>query len=140
MTKVGILNCSNMTQDIGCSAFGCLDCVNKGTGAFDRYAGGAELVGIINCAGCPTSRAPEKLLNRLRTLTEVGGSTMLVFRCRVDARTTGGEPGLIRLAALATLCYLMPAWYSWRLLTPGWRSLIAAMPLAVARAAAMVVM
>ncbi len=81
MTKVGILNCSNMTQEIGCSAFGCLDCVNKGTGAFERYEDGAELVGIINCAGCPTSRAPEKLLNRVRTLTEVGAEAIHFSAC-----------------------------------------------------------
>ena len=81
MTSVGILNCSNMTQDIGCSSFGCLASVNQGTGAFERYPDGAELVGIINCSGCPTSRAPEKLLNRLRTLTEIGVEAIHFSAC-----------------------------------------------------------
>ena len=29
-----------------------------------------ELIGIINCAGCPTLAAPEKILKRVKALTE----------------------------------------------------------------------
>ena len=71
MARIGILTCSNTTQDAGCSSFMCLKGVNENTGEFSRHAdqGGTELAGIINCAGCPTSVAPDKLLQRVRSLT-----------------------------------------------------------------------
>lgn len=84
MTRVGILNCSNMTQDIGCSAFGCLRSVNTRTGSFESYKDdGVELVGLVNCAGCPTMLGPEKLLNRIRTLTEIGVDAIHFSACVV---------------------------------------------------------
>ncbi len=82
MTRIGILNCSNMTQDVGCSAFGCLHSMNTRTGTFAAYQDdGAELVGLINCAGCPTKLGPEKLLNRIRTLTEIGVEAIHFSTC-----------------------------------------------------------
>ncbi len=70
MARIGILTCTNTTQDARCSSFMCLKGVNEGTGEFARYKdqGGTELAGIINCAGCPTAVAPEKLLQRVRSL------------------------------------------------------------------------
>ena len=70
MARIGILTCSNTTQDAGCSSFMCLKGINENTGEFARYQnqGGTELAGIINCAGCPTAVAPEKLLKRVRSL------------------------------------------------------------------------
>ena len=71
MARIGILTCSNTTQDAGCSSFMCLKGINENTGEFARYRNqdGIELAGIISCAGCPTAVAPEKLLRRLRSLT-----------------------------------------------------------------------
>ena len=71
MAGIGILTCSNTTQDSGCSSFMCLQGVNENSGEFARYndQGGSELMGIINCAGCPTAVAPEKLLRRVRSLS-----------------------------------------------------------------------
>ena len=71
--RVGILTCSNTTQDVACSSFLCLKGVNESEGAFACYKGegGAQLVGIINYAGCPTATVPEKLLGRVRSLTEL---------------------------------------------------------------------
>ena len=45
--------------------------VNENSGEFARYndQGGTQLMGIINCAGCPTAVAPEKLLRRVRSLS-----------------------------------------------------------------------
>ena len=70
MARIGILTCSNTTQDAGCSSFMCLKGINENTGEFARYQnqGGTELAGIISCAGCPTAVAPEKLLRRVRSL------------------------------------------------------------------------
>lgn len=72
MARIGILTCSNATQDLGCSSVSCLCDIRKKKGAFERYKDddSLELVGIINCSGCPTLTGPEKLLKRIRALTE----------------------------------------------------------------------
>lgn len=72
MARIGILTCSNATQDLGCSSVSCLRDMRKKLGAFARYSDQEklDLVGIINCAGCPTLAGPEKLLNRIRALVE----------------------------------------------------------------------
>lgn len=84
MARIGLLTCSNTTQDVGCSSFLCLKDINAGEGKFKRYitnGGRAELVGIINCAGCPTAVAPEKLLGRVRSLTELGVDAIHLSAC-----------------------------------------------------------
>ena len=72
MARIGILTCSNATQDLGCSSVSCLHDFRKRKGAFERYSSEEklDLVGIINCAGCPTLAGPDKILGRIRTLTE----------------------------------------------------------------------
>lgn len=72
MARIGILTCSNATQDLGCSSVSCLRDLRKRKGAFARYREDEQLdlIGIINCSGCPTLAGPEKLLNRIRALTE----------------------------------------------------------------------
>jgi len=72
MARIGILTCSNATQDLGCSSVSCLRDMRKRKGAFERYKDieQLELIGIINCSGCPTLTGPEKLLGRIRALTE----------------------------------------------------------------------
>jgi predicted metal-binding protein len=44
--------------------------MRKRRGFFEKYPqeDPLELVGIINCAGCPTLAAPEKILRRVRSL------------------------------------------------------------------------
>ena len=83
MKKVGILTCSNTTQDLGCSSFKCLEDINRNGGEFKRHEkdGGAQLAGIINCAGCPTVVAPEKLLSRVRSLSEIGVDAIHLSAC-----------------------------------------------------------
>jgi len=70
MARIGIITCSNMTNDLACSSFGCLEDSHAGKGTFSRYAeqGGAQVVGIISCSGCPTLIAPAKIVRRVRTL------------------------------------------------------------------------
>lgn len=72
MARIGILTCSNATQDLGCSSVSCLHDFRKRKGAFARYGEDEklDLIGIINCSGCPTLAGPEKLLGRIRALTE----------------------------------------------------------------------
>lgn len=72
MARIGILTCSNATQDLGCSSVSCLADLRKRKGAFADYPSDEklDLVGIINCPGCPTLTGPSKLLERVKALTE----------------------------------------------------------------------
>jgi len=72
MARIGILTCSNATQDLGCSSVSCLGDLRKRKGAFAQYPHDErlDLVGIINCPGCPTVVGPAKLLHRIKALTE----------------------------------------------------------------------
>ena len=72
MTRIGILTCSNCTQDTNCASVGCLGDMRKRKGFFDGYSKEEtlELIGIINCSGCPTLAAPEKILKRIRSLAD----------------------------------------------------------------------
>lgn len=70
--RIGILTCSAATQELGCSSVVCLHDLRKRKGAFAKYdrTESLDLIGIINCAGCPTLAGPEKLLNKIRALVE----------------------------------------------------------------------
>ncbi len=72
MARIGILTCSNATQDLGCSSASCLADMRKRRGSFAEYPAeqSLDLVGIINCPGCPTVTGADKLLQRVRGLTE----------------------------------------------------------------------
>lgn len=72
MARIGILTCSNATQDLGCSSASCLSDFRKRKGAFAAYPPEEKLtlVGMINCPGCPTLTGADKLLQRIRSLTE----------------------------------------------------------------------
>jgi predicted metal-binding protein len=72
MARIGILTCSNCTQETNCAAVVCLGDLRKRRGFFERYRDDEklDLIGIINCAGCPTLAAPEKILRRVRALAE----------------------------------------------------------------------
>ncbi|MDH4027416.1 MAG: CGGC domain-containing protein [Nitrospirota bacterium] len=72
MAKIGILTCSNTTQEMSCSSAPCLRDMRERKGAFACYSKDEplDLTGIINCAGCPTLAGYDKLLNRVRALAE----------------------------------------------------------------------
>ena len=72
MVRIGILTCSNATQDLGCSSVSCLADLRKRRGTFASYPADEplDLVGIINCPGCPTLTGADKLMQRIRALTE----------------------------------------------------------------------
>jgi len=72
MPRIGILTCSNATQDLGCSSVSCLADLRKRRGTFAEHPASEplDLVGIISCPGCPTLTGPDKLLRRIRGLTE----------------------------------------------------------------------
>lgn len=72
MARIGILTCSNCTQETNCASVVCLGDMRKRRGFFERYKDEEklDLIGIINCAGCPTLAAPEKILKRVKALAE----------------------------------------------------------------------
>ena len=72
MARIGILTCSNCTQDTNCASVVCLGDMRKRRGFFERYQNDEklDLIGIINCAGCPTLAAPEKILKRVKALAD----------------------------------------------------------------------
>lgn len=67
MARIGILSCSNCTQETDCCMSACLGDLRKRRGFFDRYPADEtlDLVGVISCAGCPTLAAPEKILRKV---------------------------------------------------------------------------
>jgi predicted metal-binding protein len=83
MAKIGILTCTNATQDLGCSSVSCLSDFRKRKGTFAEYSENEKLTlaGIINCPGCPTLTGPDKLLKRIRALTEFGVDTIHFSYC-----------------------------------------------------------
>ena len=83
MARIGILTCSNATQDLGCSSVVCLADLRKRKGAFSVYPENEKLtlVGIINCPGCPTLTGPDKLLARIKGLTEFKIDTIHLSFC-----------------------------------------------------------
>ena len=72
MARIGILTCTNCTQEANCASVVCLGDMRKRRGFFRKYPQEQplELIGIINCAGCPTLAAPEKILRRVRSLAD----------------------------------------------------------------------
>lgn len=72
MARIGILTCSNCTQETNCGAVVCLGDMRKRRGFFERYQNDEklDLIGIINCSGCPTLAAPEKILKKVKALAE----------------------------------------------------------------------
>ena len=83
MARIGILTCTNATQDLGCSSVSCLADFRKRKGAFASYPEDEKLtlVGIINCPGCPTLTGPAKLIERSRALTDFGVDTIHFSYC-----------------------------------------------------------
>ncbi len=72
MARIGIVTCSNCTQEADCAAVVCLADMRKRRGFFERYPQEEplDLVGLISCAGCPTIAAPDKILKRVRSVAE----------------------------------------------------------------------
>lgn len=85
MARIGILTCSNCTQETNCASVVCLADMRKRRGFFEQYSQDEplDLIGIINCAGCPTLAAPEKILKRVRALAEFRLDALHLSFCMV---------------------------------------------------------
>ena len=63
MEKILIIGCKNTMDDvcIGCSR--CMTGFNRREGHFERYKDtDAQLIGILNCGGCPGSSIVQRLI------------------------------------------------------------------------------
>jgi len=85
MARIAILTCSNCTQDSNCASVVCLGDMRKRRGFFESYPQDEplDLIGIINCAGCPTLAAPEKILRRVRAVAEFRLDALHLSFCMV---------------------------------------------------------
>ncbi|MDR0478027.1 MAG: CGGC domain-containing protein [Desulfobulbaceae bacterium] len=83
--KIGIVTCTNATQDLDCCSVSCLRDFDKRLGSFHDYPQNAtlRLMGIISCAGCPTRAYPEKILRRVDTLVQFGVNSIHFANCMV---------------------------------------------------------
>ena len=70
MTRIAILCCGNIKNELSCPATGCLKSFNEKTGTFEQYKDDTEayLVGFSTCSGCPTLLAPEKIIKKIKPL------------------------------------------------------------------------
>jgi predicted metal-binding protein len=81
--KIGIITCSNATQEMDCCAVACLKDFNLRLGDFQHYPPDRELrlVGILSCAGCPTRIYPEKILRKVASLVKFGTTHLHFANC-----------------------------------------------------------
>jgi predicted metal-binding protein len=86
-TKIGILTCNNARQDLYCSSAMCLHDLREGNSAFKIYreTGGAELLGLITCDGCPTLAAPDRIVKRVKGLVDLGAEAIHMASCMMCA-------------------------------------------------------
>ena len=86
MTDIGLLTCSNTTQDVGCSVFGCLRATSEAQAPFSavEYPDGVRVAGVISCAGCAGKRSHEKILRRVGALAASGAKAIHFATCMVE--------------------------------------------------------
>ena len=83
MARIGIITCSNLTQEFCCVSSGCLAEIRERKGFFQNYPADADLdlVGIINCSGCPSIDAPQKILRKVHPLAELQVDAIHLSTC-----------------------------------------------------------
>lgn len=83
MARIGIITCSNFIQEWSCVSSGCLEEIRERKGFFSTYPPNEklDLVGIINCSGCPSINAPQKILRRVRPFVELQVDTIHLSTC-----------------------------------------------------------
>ncbi len=83
MARIGIITCSNCSQETNCSSVVCLADMRKRRGHFNCYSKQEplDLVGLVHCAGCPTMVAPGKILKRIHSLVNYKIDTLHFSYC-----------------------------------------------------------
>ena len=85
--RVAILTCHNTKQDLYCSSYMCLHDLRETKAGFAGYRemGGADLVGIVTCDGCPTLAAPQRILKRVAGVVDLGVDAIHISSCMLCA-------------------------------------------------------
>ena len=83
--KIGMITCSNATNELNCCSVSCFSDFNKRAGSFKDYPQEVplRLVGIISCASCPTRVYPEKIIRRVESLVAFGTQYLHLSNCMV---------------------------------------------------------
>ena len=83
MARIGILTCSNATQELGCSSVSCLDRFQEEERDLLRLSRRWEIDagGYYQLPRCPTFTGPDKLLQRIRALTDFRVDTIHFTYC-----------------------------------------------------------
>ena len=83
--KIGLITCSNVTNDLDCCAAACLQDIYNRRGRFKDYPkdSSLRLEGIVSCSGCPTLAYPEKIMRKVDTLTQSGVTSIHFTYCMV---------------------------------------------------------
>lgn len=86
MTKVGILGCQAVTNEMNCVMIGCLGNVNNRQGKFEAYPKDEplQLVGVIGCGGCPTAVGADRIWQKVRALTDYGIDALHLSSCMIQ--------------------------------------------------------
>lgn len=82
MTKIAIVQCKNLKEDLVCSSLLCFNAFNERSGEFSRYEN-PQITGIISCAGCPTIIGPDKFRQRIEALAKSGIEAIHLSSCMV---------------------------------------------------------
>lgn len=86
MPKIGILSCDATTREMDCVMIGCFGNLRGRQGEFARYPeeDPPELVGIIDCGGCPTAVGSGKVWQKVKALIECGVDSLHLTSCLIQ--------------------------------------------------------
>ncbi|MCR4435094.1 MAG: CGGC domain-containing protein [Clostridiales bacterium] len=70
MANIVIFCCPKVTNKLGCSCAECLKEMRSRKGSYERYKNSQclDLVGIINCPGCPSQSGSERIIQVMEHL------------------------------------------------------------------------
>jgi hypothetical protein len=123
MAKIGILTCSNATQELGCSSVSCLADFRRRKGTFADYPPEEKLTltGIITCPGSCDVREPSVKHRLRRVAAGLFAAVQIICAAGSPAYGATGAPGAAgrnRLAREKSPYLLQHAgnpvdWYPW---------------------------
>ncbi|AFQ42609.1 CGGC domain-containing protein [Desulfosporosinus meridiei] len=72
MIRVAIFSCPKVTNKMGCSSSDCLDELRNRQGSYTTYdsSENLELIGMINCPGCPAEIDSQRIINQIQYLSK----------------------------------------------------------------------
>lgn len=85
MSKIGILGCQSTTDEMNCVMVGCFGNVRSRQGTFAEYAEDdpLELMGLVNCGGCPTAVGSDRIWQKVKALVDFGIESLHLTSCLV---------------------------------------------------------